>query len=537
MNWDVTPGAVALFFTTGLSLFLAGIVWGRNVREAGGLFAAVMLAVAEWCFVAGLEATAVPLASKLVWSKLEYVGNGATAALFLLFASRWSGRVAWLQDRRRWLTFLLPAAGIALAATNERHHLIWTSFTPGSAGSNIVIYGHGLGYFLVVGAIYAYIVSACILLALPPARPLPRPRHEARTILIAAAFPLSAGILYSIGIDPVPGLNLVPISFFFTTVVFLIGMGFFRVFDLIPAARDALVEEMPDAVLIVDEGGRIVDANPTAALWLGGAGPLAGHPAIEVFAPWPDLLSALSRGRAARVEVTLRDAPLLYVDARIAPVREPAHGRTGFFLVLNDITKRHESETTLQRANARLAGQLEQIVALQAELRDQAIRDPITGLFNRRYLDEALPRELARAAHERGTLSVAMIDIDHFKETNDRYGHREGDRLLALLGSLLRDRTRPGDASCRYGGEEFLVVLPGTSSASAVQRMDEIRQESVARCRAAGFADPPTLSIGVATFPEHAESDAALLRAADAALYRAKGEGRNRVCVAAARSG
>ena len=186
----------------------------------------------------------------------------------------------------------------------------------------------------------------------------------------------------------------------------------------------------------------------------------------------------------------------------------------------------------MQRANEQLAAQIREIEALHEELREQAIRDRLTGLFNRRYLDEILPRELSRASAARDTLSIVMIDIDHFKQANDRYGHREGDKLLAILGTVLREGTRPADTACRYGGEEFLLILPKTGSDVAETRIDALRDQYTRQLEARGLRPPPTLSAGVAAFPLHAQSDDELLKAADKALYRAKAEGRNRVCVA-----
>jgi diguanylate cyclase (GGDEF)-like protein/PAS domain S-box-containing protein len=318
--------------------------------------------------------------------------------------------------------------------------------------------------------------------------------------------------------------------------VLLVGMGLFRVLDLVPIARDTLVERMPDGVIVVDAQRRIVDANAAAANFLGVRSPLAGRDIGRTLEAWCELNFASPSGEERHVEITLSHEPLLHVDMRMTPLHEPGQREAGCLIVMRDITTRYEAETKLREANERLEADVRRIEALQTELTDQAIRDSLTGLFNRRYLDEILPRELARAAREKSVVSVVMIDIDHFKETNDRRGHREGDRLLSLFGTLLRERTRPGDVACRYGGEEFLLVLPGASLEIARDRMEAIRNECSLRLRAEGFARPPTLSAGVAAFPEHAGSDDELLQAADEALYRAKAEGRDRVCVAGAES-
>jgi diguanylate cyclase (GGDEF)-like protein len=171
---------------------------------------------------------------------------------------------------------------------------------------------------------------------------------------------------------------------------------------------------------------------------------------------------------------------------------------------------------------------------LREDLRQQAIRDPLTGLFNRRYLDETLPRELQRATREQQPLGLILGDIDHFKLYNDTYGHDGGDELLRQVGAYLLQHTRAGDIACRYGGEEFVLILPGTLLEASYARAEELRTGlghlSVEHL---GLALPQvTMSFGVASFPYHAASAEELLSLADSALYQAKDLGRNRVVVA-----
>jgi diguanylate cyclase (GGDEF)-like protein len=168
---------------------------------------------------------------------------------------------------------------------------------------------------------------------------------------------------------------------------------------------------------------------------------------------------------------------------------------------------------------------------LRETLRNQSVRDPLTGLFNRRYMEESLERELSRAKRNRRSLGVVMIDIDHFKHFNDTYGHEAGDTLLRELGSFLQSSVREGDIACRYGGEEFLLILPEVSIAAALHRADQMRDEFKKKAiRYSGKSlGNVTLSFGVALFPTHADTVGTLLRVADQALYRAKGAGRDRV--------
>jgi diguanylate cyclase (GGDEF)-like protein len=164
-------------------------------------------------------------------------------------------------------------------------------------------------------------------------------------------------------------------------------------------------------------------------------------------------------------------------------------------------------------------------------LRNQSIRDSLTGLFNRRYLEESLELECSRAERSKDPISVVMLDVDHFKRFNDTFGHDAGDIVLKHIGEILRRSIRQGDVACRFGGEEFVLVLPGTGAAEALAVAERIRQsaqklEVVYRSQSLGRI---TVSLGVAVYPIAGETPAELIEAADQTLYKAKNAGRDRV--------
>ena len=170
---------------------------------------------------------------------------------------------------------------------------------------------------------------------------------------------------------------------------------------------------------------------------------------------------------------------------------------------------------------------------LRDSLREQSLRDALTGLFNRRYLESTLPRELARAQRDGRPLAVFMLDVDHFKRFNDVHGHEGGDAVLRELGKALKASCRQDDLACRFGGEEFTVVLPGSAVVPARECAERfmVRVRQI-EARSAGVALPRiTMSMGLALYPGHGEDHETLLQAADIALYEAKRTGRDRLVV------
>jgi diguanylate cyclase (GGDEF)-like protein/PAS domain S-box-containing protein len=301
------------------------------------------------------------------------------------------------------------------------------------------------------------------------------------------------------------------------------------------------VEQSPASIVITNTDGIIEYVNPRFTL-------VTGYTSEEVLGKNPRFLrtdqtpqgthstlwNAITIGNEWQGEFVNRkkNGELYYESAIISPILDAQGVTTHYLAVKEDITARKRAEEQLQQANQQLQIQLTANELLQVELREQAIRDPLTGLYNRRYLNETLERELARAERETYSVSFIMSDIDHFKIINDTFGHPVGDIILKNLADELTSHARVGDIICRYGGEEFLVILPGVSTEIAHQIAERSRKSfQELRVEYGGFEIRATLSSGVATFPENGKKGAELIALADLAMYQAKSDGRNRVVI------
>jgi diguanylate cyclase (GGDEF)-like protein/PAS domain S-box-containing protein len=253
----------------------------------------------------------------------------------------------------------------------------------------------------------------------------------------------------------------------------------------------------------------------------------------------PDNCWALYRAQSHSLKENDTSLPYPHLSERLPAVSYwlpvQVQGEILGFLHVRSQDKEDLNEAKHQLAYAVVehAGMAISNLTLRAALREQSIRDPLTRLYNRRYMEEALKQQMSRTTRHLHPLGIVMIDIDHFKSFNDVYGHAAGDGLLIELGKFLQSHIRTEDIACRYGGEEFTLIMPNASLETAIQRAQELLQE-VRQLQAQGAQShvPITLSMGIAIYPQHGRTIENVLRAADSALYIAKQDGRDRVVTA-----
>jgi diguanylate cyclase (GGDEF)-like protein/PAS domain S-box-containing protein len=289
-----------------------------------------------------------------------------------------------------------------------------------------------------------------------------------------------------------------------------------------------LFEAAQDGILLLDaETGAITDVNPFLVDMLGYSREEFVEKKLWEVGAFKDIEASQEAFEALQQNEYIRyeDLPLRAKDGRLIQVEFVSN----VYLVddekviqcnIRDITERAQAQAALLKSEARL--------------REQSVRDHLTGLFNRRYMEETLERELLRASRKQLSLGIIMLDVDHFKRFNDTWGHAAGDEILRELGGLLLRQVRGEDIACRYGGDEFIIVLPDASRVVTRERAELICEHAKRfhlQFEGQSLA-AVTLSLGVAVFPEHGATSMGILRTADAALYRAKREGRGRVVVA-----
>ena len=299
------------------------------------------------------------------------------------------------------------------------------------------------------------------------------------------------------------------------------------------------VEQSPASIVITNLQGTIEYVNPRFSQ-------VTGYAAEEAIGQNPRILKterttpgthqsmwqALTAGQEWRGEFVNRrkDGTLYHELAIISPLTDPDGKVTHYLAVKEDITARKQMENELRAANEQLQQRMNEVGKLQTELREQALHDALTGLYNRRFVDETLALEIPRAARAKMPLSLVLTDIDHFKTINDTYGHAAGDQLLVHVAHQIQSSTRKSDLACRLGGDEFLLVMPGASLEIAKKRANELRELVASSSVIVDGAELRiTLSVGVATFPLHGGQAAQVFINADKALYRSKDAGRNRV--------
>ncbi|MBA4243805.1 MAG: diguanylate cyclase [Pseudomonas sp.] len=539
-GWSLSPPVLMTLLVCFGVVLLAH--WVTRQRDFPGRDSFILLHLASlwWMGAAALEMSFFAAECKMFWASMAWPGIVSTPTFWAVFLWQYVNSMRTPLPRSSILGLsLVPLLVWALALSNPWHGLFYgagSAPVDDSLGAP-VRYQHGPLFYAT--AVYVYLFMAFCMGVVSRAAALSQGLHRRHYLafVLVTAVPWVANVGYVVFGWTLFGFDPTPFSFAFTLVAFswlIVGV---RLFDLLPVARHLLLEALLDPVLVIDPRGRVIEANP-AALKL--AGLQQGWQGTEL-GQWPvfgaDLQRLLSEAGESDQErpLTLTSAARYY-EVRVRAIeRATRHGPTllGHMLYVRDVTQRHLSELKLAEALALSEERLRTISNLHEQLREQALCDPLTGLYNRRYLDEFFSRELARAQRENLPLALALIDLDHFKRLNDECGHLVGDDVLKAVAKHLLDNLRSTDAVFRIGGEEFLLILPGLDAQAAMARLEALRTQlsQVGQPTRIGTL-PVTLSAGIAIWPAHGQGLDSLLQAADVALYRAKRDGRNRVEVA-----
>ena len=504
------PYSTALMVAGIICLTAGGLVLQTRRTATGTIPLALLLfSLSWWDLTYSLFWAKAPAPYPNFWLYATYVGAVVAPPALMLFAMQLSGIGHWLKVPVLVLLGMESLLVLIALFTDPWHGLFFAGKQ--TEGIGMILHG-GPVFWTHVSYSYLLILIAFIVLIHRFLHTAGIYKKQLAVVLIGIGIPWLNSFIFVLGFGPFPNADNTPLSFSIAGLAFTYALIRYNLLDILPIARHVLIENMSDGVIVVDAQNRLVDINPAAEqlLELSNKSRI-GEPVEKVLSTWSDILIAFYDVRETQTVVPIGEPPRSYFDLKISPLYDDHLRFLGRLVVWRDIT-------LLKKA--------------QAALQEQAIRDALTGLYNRRYLDDTLEREMARALREQQPMSFVMLDIDHFKDINDNFGHKEGDAVLQKLATLLLSHTRVDDIVCRYGGEEFLIVLPNVNAEIAFQVAERWRRSFVGLTMPLAPVEIKfTLSCGISEFPIDGNTKDELISTADKALYHAKQTGRNRVVI------
>ena len=535
MQFQFHPYSLPLLLSAILSGAISATAWNRRGSPGAIPLAINMLALCIWSLTYAMMWLSAGMSAQIFWLNATYLGVVAAPLSFLVLTAEIT-QENWITKRTLPLLALVPLTTFILVWTNTFHHLFHASFTFRTV-NGLAYLSWSRGPWFWINATYSYaliIMGVVLLMRAIITRAASVFRVQLTTILVGALAPVIASLLTQLWFKQISDLDLAPIAFsvsgiFFAQAIF--GQGFL---EILPIARSVLVENMSDGLIVLDEKYRILDINQSAENMLKvKARNMIGKDGRRLHPEWEELIEIVHKTGGenhTRMAADLDSAR--HLDVTIKKLRVNRNQSQGYLIVFRDVTEYWEAENELRLKNEQLAHQLREITLLKNALREQAIHDSLTGVYNRRFLDETLAAEIERAKAGNHPLCIIMVDLDNFKDVNDVFGHKAGDIVLRGLAEQIRRITRNNDFACRYGGDEFVIILPNIPLEAAARRAEQVRLAFEGfRMPFKKFELHTTASLGVALYPLHGTSPDLLLRAADKALYASKAAGRNRVTI------
>ncbi len=512
-NPIVTPlivGSVILLLLAAYSL--------RHVTKPQGLpFFLVVLAFFEWtlCYILELSATSLEL--KILWANLQFIGIGGAPILWFITTLKLTGHQSSPKQGLAIIS-IVPIVNLLFAFSNGAHGLFRADPALIEKGRLILLHAdYGIWYQWIFMPYQYILYGAALLVLLYAYERAKKPYKKQYLALIAAAvIPMLGSSLYILAVPPFEDLN--PTSFLFglSSIVFAKAIFSYKIFDIIPVARETVVENMKDAVLVFDISSRLIDYNPAAQRLLDEIeNNSIGLVAKELFIKEPKLIEqVVSEVGENEVDLSIKrdeSGKQRHYRSSLSILTCPKGERLGKTLTISDITTQIE---------------------LLRRMEWLATTDELTALNNRRSFFQHATMEMERARRYGRPISFILMDLDHFKRINDSYGHAAGDSVLRETAQRIRDSIRDTDIAGRYGGEEFAVCLPESNQETAEKLAERLRSIIAAKKMKHEQKEfSITASFGIIGRDEiDEETVEELFAKADRALYMAKEKGRN-LCV------
>ncbi len=485
---QTTLSAAFLVATGAISAGVGAVLWERQASLRARLLALVLFTASFYALVSGLETAVTAPSAKVIFSKLEHVAINSLGPLFVLLA--WAFIAPGRRLRRRWLVLLLamPVVNMAMTATNEWHGLIWREFSSDPSASGVVIYHYGPWFFVTLTTVYSYLAAAALAMVRWAQRRAELQRRQVTVLVVAMAIPWLASVLYVFKLVPVEGLNLTPMAFAGTAAILAWSLFPSRPFELVPLARRALVESLPDGMLLVDAEGRVVETNPAADELLGLPGEVTGLLAEEVLREWPELEVKLGARPPRRALV--RCGRGTWLEVRTSPVYGGRSRLEGTLVLLRDVSERVRAEERIRSSEREFRDLVESALVgvYRTNLAGDILyaNDVMSRMFGYASAEEFMARGVVdmyknpadRAALMRELKEAAQVtdyEFDAITKHNEvrrmlLSGRLSGDTVTGMIMDIT-DRRR-GEEALRESEERFRLLFQRLADAVFITTYD-----------------------------------------------------------------
>jgi len=497
-----------------VTLFLGG--WSvKYIKTYGSRsFTALMLCISCYTIGYGFELSSTTLEEALFWNNFQYIGTSLIPALYIIFALRYVGKNSILTPEFYTAVYVIPVITFLLQLTSSSHNFYYIDpYIIVSNHASFLRYSKGPWHYVHMGYINFTLAIGSMLFFNFMRRSAPLFRKQAAIMLAGSLVPWIA-LLANLSGATFKGVDFTPISITLTAPIWAIALFRYRLFDLSPVARGFVFESMRDGIIVLNLEHRVVDYNPMAGV----------------------IFPELDRNNIGiSVNAVFKNYPEI---CRFVETDETGYGYINMIKNIGGLANHFKVHLSpllnlrrTQRGHLLIAYNISEQVRLMDEMHRIASTDELTGIHNRRHFIELAKKEISRSARFKHNISLIIFDIDHFKGINDKYGHLEGDKALNHVVDIIKIEIRDIDIFGRFGGEEFVILLPETEIESAHKlalRLCRVLAESRLILQKTDVSI--TASFGVSGRSIESTSDLEiLLRDADEALYRAKNSGRNRV--------